>query len=61
MIVELILLKPDEEGNIAFTSNSVKSITMRGRTLSILHGDEGKIFYAKKGNIKCMTIEEDKE
>lgn len=30
MIVELILNKPDDEGNIAFSSNDVKSITMKG-------------------------------
>lgn len=63
MIVELILNKQDDEGNIAFSSNDVKSITIKGYTLAIRYGDNGKIFYAAKGNIKSMKIDEkeDKE
>lgn len=61
MIVEMILNKQDDEGNIAFFSDDVKSITMKGRALAIHHGNEGKIFYASKGNIKCMVVKEEED
>ena len=55
MTVQLILRKPDEEGNTSFTSNNVESILDCKNVVAIRY-DECKIFYTKRGNIQKLEV-----